>query len=65
MPHELIWPALILLGIMVGAYGTMIGAGGGFVLVPVLLIAYPDLPPEAVTSISLAVAFTGLPNAAA
>ena len=55
MPEELIWPALILLGVVVGAYGTMIGAGGGFVLVPLLIILYPDLSPEAVTSISLAV----------
>jgi uncharacterized membrane protein YfcA len=55
MPHELIWPALVLLGIAVGAYGTMIGAGGGFVLVPVLIILYPELSPEAITSISLAV----------
>jgi uncharacterized membrane protein YfcA len=55
MPHELVWPALIALGVVVGAYGTMIGAGGGFVLVPVLIILYPELSPEAVTSISLAV----------
>ena len=55
MPEELIWPALVLLGVIVGAYGTMIGAGGGFVLVPLLIILYPELSPEAVTSISLAV----------
>jgi len=55
MPEELIWPALVILGVVVGAYGTMIGAGGGFVLVPLLIILYPDLSPEAVTSISLAV----------
>jgi uncharacterized membrane protein YfcA len=35
----------------------MIGAGGGFVLVPVLLLLYPEDPPELVTSISLAVVF--------
>ena len=55
MPEELIWPALVILGVVVGAYGTMIGAGGGFVLVPLLIILYPDLSPVAVTSISLAV----------
>ena len=27
---------LIALGVGVGAYGTLIGAGGGFVLMPVL-----------------------------
>ncbi|MEX0683951.1 MAG: sulfite exporter TauE/SafE family protein [Dehalococcoidia bacterium] len=46
---------LALLGLVVGAYGTIIGAGGGFVLVPVLLILYPDLEPEEVTAISLGV----------
>jgi hypothetical protein len=35
----------------------MIGAGGGFVLVPVLLLLYPDDSPELITSISLAVVF--------
>ena len=38
MPDILVWPGLVLLGIVVGTYGTMIGAGGGFVLVPLLLI---------------------------
>jgi uncharacterized membrane protein YfcA len=52
-----VWPGLVLLGVGVGAYGTMIGAGGGFVLVPMLLLLYPDDPPELVTSISLAVVF--------
>src|SRR5438477_1937862 len=51
----LAWPGLVLLGLAVGAYGTMIGAGGGFVLVPLLLLIYPGKPPEAITSISLAV----------
>jgi len=57
VPEWLIWPGLVLLGVGVGAYGTMIGAGGGFVLVPVLLLLYPDDPPELITSISLAVVF--------
>lgn len=50
-----IW--LIPLGFVVGAYGTVIGAGGGFVLVPVLLWLYPRETPEVITSISLAVVF--------
>lgn len=57
MPEWLVWPGLVALGVGVGAYGTMIGAGGGFVLVPVLLLLYPDDPPELITSISLAVVF--------
>lgn len=40
-----------------GAYGTLIGAGGGFVLVPFLLLLYPTESPEIITSISLAVVF--------
>jgi uncharacterized membrane protein YfcA len=48
---------LIPLGVAVGAYGTMVGAGGGFVLVPILLIIYPDQDPAAITSISLGVVF--------
>jgi len=48
---------LVILGFVVGTYGTLIGAGGGFVLVPVLLLIYPDESPEIITSISLAVVF--------
>jgi uncharacterized protein len=48
---------LVLLGFVIGALGTLIGAGGGFVLVPVLLILYPYDNPEVITSISLFVVF--------
>ncbi|HVA89504.1 MAG TPA: sulfite exporter TauE/SafE family protein [Chloroflexota bacterium] len=48
---------LILLGIVVGAYGTLIGAGGGFILVPLLLLIYPHDRPLTITTISLAVVF--------
>jgi len=48
---------LIALGFIIGTYGTLIGAGGGFVLVPVLLLLYPNESPEVITSISLAVVF--------
>lgn len=53
--EQLLW--LIPLGFAVGTVGTLIGAGGGFILVPVLLIIYPDKSPETITSISLAVVF--------
>ena len=46
---------LLGLGFMVGTIGTLIGAGGGFIMVPVLLILYPALRPEMLTGISLAV----------
>ncbi len=52
------WELLLIpLGFAVGAYGTLVGAGGGFVLVPALLIIYPDEDPASITSVSLAVVF--------
>jgi uncharacterized protein len=42
-------------GFIIGTLGTLIGAGGGFILVPVLLILYPNLPTETITAISMAV----------
>jgi uncharacterized membrane protein YfcA len=48
---------LLLIGLGVGFVGTLIGAGGGFILVPVLLLLFPQLDPEVITSISLAVVF--------
>lgn len=53
----MVYPLLVLLGLGVGAFGTLIGAGGGFVLMPILLLAYPDTNPAALTAISLAVVF--------
>jgi uncharacterized membrane protein YfcA len=54
MEHD-IW--LILFGFLVGVFGTMIGAGGGFILTPVLLLLYPHESTDTITSISLAVTF--------
>ena len=48
---------LIPAGVIIGLFGTLIGAGGGFVLVPLLLLLYPDESPEIITAISLAVVF--------
>jgi uncharacterized membrane protein YfcA len=48
---------LLPVGVLLGAFGTLIGAGGGFLLVPLLLLLYPQENPEVVTSISLAVVF--------
>lgn len=48
---------MILIGLMVGCIGTLIGAGGGFILMPILLLLYPNDSPEVLTGISLAVVF--------
>jgi uncharacterized membrane protein YfcA len=48
---------LIAIGFIVGAIGTLIGAGGGFLLVPILLLLDPHMTPDVVTGISLAVIF--------
>ena len=55
MPLTYLW--LFPLGLGIGAFGTLIGAGGGFILVPILLIVYPNENTELITSISLAVVF--------
>jgi uncharacterized membrane protein YfcA len=47
--------ALLILGAVVGGFGTLIGAGGGFLLVPLLLSLYPADSPATLTSISLSV----------
>ncbi|MGI8922381.1 MAG: sulfite exporter TauE/SafE family protein [Solirubrobacteraceae bacterium] len=48
---------LLLLGFGVGVFGTLVGAGGGFVLTPVLLVLYPHESPARITAISLVVVF--------
>jgi uncharacterized protein len=55
MPIHYLW--LLPLGVVIGAFGTLIGAGGGFILVPVLLLIYPEEKTELITTISLAVVF--------
>jgi uncharacterized membrane protein YfcA len=46
---------LVVIGAGVGTFGTLVGAGGGFVLVPLLALLEPTLATNAVTAMSLAV----------
>ena len=59
MSHFTLASALLLglLGFGVGVLGTLVGAGGGFILTPVLLVLYPGSSPQLITAISLAVVF--------
>jgi uncharacterized membrane protein YfcA len=44
-----------VIGVGVGTFGTLVGAGGGFLLVPLLALLEPNLAPRSITAISLAV----------
>ena len=48
---------LVVLSFGVGVLGTLVGAGGGFVLTPVLLLLYPRSPAQTITAISIGVVF--------
>jgi uncharacterized membrane protein YfcA len=46
---------LVALGIIIGVYSISIGAGGGFLVAPLLLLRHPDADPVVITTASLAV----------
>jgi uncharacterized protein len=48
---------LLIVGFVVGAIGTIIGSGGGFLLVPTLLLLDAHMSPDVAAGISLAVVF--------
>lgn len=53
--------SLPFLGFFAGAVGALIGAGGGFILVPILLTILPEEPPGIITGMSQSmVLFTGM-----
>jgi uncharacterized membrane protein YfcA len=45
---------LVAIGFGVGVFGTLIGAGGGFILTPILLLLYPHDSAQTLTAVSLA-----------
>ena len=47
---------LIILGILVGAFGTLIGVGGGFIIVPLLILIY-NFEPKIAVGTSLMIVF--------
>ena len=56
---------LVIVGAVIGAYAISIGAGGGFLIAPLLLIRYPDAEPEVITTASLsAVVITSIASSA-
>ena len=44
---------LLALGLSVGTFGAMVGIGGGILIVPALLVLFPDVEPSVITSMSL------------
>lgn len=46
---------LIGVGFIIGMLGTLIGAGGGFLLVPLLILTHPQLTPDIITAVSIAI----------
>lgn len=52
--------AFVLFGLIVGIYGTLVGAGGGFIIVPILLLVYHASPQSASGTSLLVVFFNAL-----
>jgi uncharacterized membrane protein YfcA len=50
---SIVW--FIPIGLFIGAYGTLIGAGGGFLLVPLFIFLFPQYSPSMITAASLAI----------
>jgi uncharacterized membrane protein YfcA len=58
---------LLTIGIAVGVYATALGAGGAFLLTPLLLFRHPSTPPQfvAMASLSVVAVSSGLSSALA
>ena len=51
------------IGVCVATLGTLVGLGGGFILVPILLIVFPEASASTISSISLTVVFLNATSA--
>jgi uncharacterized membrane protein YfcA len=51
---------LLFLGIFVGIYGTIVGIGGGFLIVPIMLLVYKMTPQYAIGTSLLVIFFNSL-----
>ena len=66
MPFELtpLYIVLLpLLGAAVATLGTIVGLGGGFILIPILIVLFPEASPAALITISLTVVFLNAASA--
>ena len=48
------WLTLAVVGFITGVFGVLVGAGGGFILVPILRIFFPGIEPAVVSGTVLA-----------
>ena len=48
------WLTLVVVGFITGVFGVLVGAGGGFILVPILRIFFPGIEPAIVSGTVLA-----------
>ena len=58
------WIGLVAIAFAIGAYAGAIGAGGGFLLAPALLLRHPDADPAAITTATLTVVLAASAKAA-
>ncbi len=57
LPCVVTLAVLLILGLVIGCFGTVIGAGGGFLLMPILLVWRPGEAADRLTALSLTMIF--------
>ena len=48
---------LVVLGLAIACFGTLVGAGGGFILMPIMLLWHPEMAADRLTALSLTMIF--------